>query len=102
MPRLDVDSLYIKRAYYFGVIALISFLVTRALKGVKRFTSTTIPESLFISISIVCFFCGIACVYAIVKAKNEANSFKKIIAVVLGMASFGYIILVIKELFIFF
>ncbi|MFT5891593.1 MAG: hypothetical protein ACI9Y7_001698 [Dokdonia sp.] len=97
MARLDVENLYTKRAYYFGVIALISYLVTSMLQGVKRLTNTNVPEVLFITILLVFVFCGIACLYTIIKARNEANSFKKVIATMLAIGSFVYILLLIKE-----
>ncbi|MEP0263277.1 hypothetical protein [Dokdonia sp.] len=98
MPKLDIENPYSRRSYYFGVIALISFLVISLLQGVKRITDTKVPIGLFITILVVCVFCGLACIYTIIKAKNEIHSFKKVIAVILAMASFVYILLLIKEL----
>ena len=98
MPKLDVENVYTKRAYYFGVIALISFLVSRGLVGVQKLTETKLPVSLLILITIVSIFCSIACIYTIIKAKNEANSFKKMIAIILAMVSFVFILFLIKEL----
>ena len=99
MPKLDTEYVYTKRAYYFGVIALISFLVISLLQGVKRITDTKVPLVLFITILAVCIFCGIACMYNSVKARKEVNSFKKVLAIVLAIASFIYILFLIKETF---
>ncbi len=97
MPKLDIENPYSRRSYYFGIIALISFLTINVLEGVKRLTETKVPAVLLIAILIICVFSGIASMYAIIKAKNETNTFKKIIAKTLAMASFVYIILLIKE-----
>lgn len=99
MPKLDIENPYSRRSYYFGVIALISFLVINLLQGVKRLTETKVPTVLFITISLVCVFSGIASMYTIIKAKNEASSFKKVIAIILAMASFVYIVFLVRELF---
>lgn len=99
MPKLDIENPYSRRAYYFGVLALISFLVISLLQGVKRITDTKVPLALFITILAVCVFCGIACVYNSIKGRNEVNSFKKVIAILLAIASFVYIILLINETF---
>ena len=98
MPKLDIEDVYTKRAYYFGVIGLISFLVSRGLIGVRKLTETELPVSLLILIIIVSVFSSIACIYAIIKAKNEVNSLKKVIAIILAMASFVFILFLIKEL----
>lgn len=99
MPKLDGDHIYTKRAYYFGVIALISFLVVSLLQGVKRLSETKVPLALFITILTVCVFCGLMCIYTIIKGRKEINSFKKIIAMILAIASFVYILLLVKEMF---
>lgn len=99
MPKLDIENPYSRRSYYFGVIALISFLVINLLQGVKRLTETKVPTSLFVTISLVCVFSGIASIYTIIKAKSEANTFKKIIATILAMASFVYIVFLVRVLF---
>ncbi len=99
MPKLDIENPYSRRSYYFGVIALISFLVINLLQGVKRLTETKVPAVLFITISLVCVFSGIASIYTIIKAKNETNTLKKIIATILAMASLVYIMFLMKGLF---
>lgn len=97
MPKLDIENPYSRRGYYFGVLSLISFLVISLLQGVKRITDTKVPLVLFITILAVCVFCGIACVYNSIKGRKEVNSFKKIIAIILAIASFMYILFLIKE-----
>ena len=99
MPKLDIENPYSRRSYYFGVLALISFLVISLLQGVKRITDTQVPFVLFITILVVCIFCGIACIYSIIKGRREVNTFKKIIAIILAVASFIYIVLLLKESF---
>lgn len=98
MPKLDIENPYSRRSYYFGVIALISFLVISFLQGVKRITDTKVPLALFITILIVCVFCGLVCIYTIIKGRKEVNSLKKMIAAILAMASFVYILVLIKEM----
>ncbi|WP_299675037.1 hypothetical protein [uncultured Dokdonia sp.] len=99
MPKLDPEQRYTKRAYYFGVLALISFLVTRGLISVQRLTATSLPAILIVLIIIVCIFCGIACVYSIYMGRKEQGSPKKAISTFLGLGSVIYIILLIKDLF---
>lgn len=96
MPKLAIENPYSRRAYYFGVLALISFLVIRLLQGVKRITDTNVPLALFITILAVCIFCGIACIYNAIRGRKEVNSFKKVIAIILAIASFFYILLFIR------
>jgi len=97
MPKLDLEQRYTKRAYYFGVLALISFLVISLLQGVKRLLDTKVPLVLFITILTVCVFCGLTCVYTIIKARKESTSFKKVVATFLAIGSVVYIVALIIE-----
>jgi len=99
MPKLPIENPYSRRGYYFGVLALISFLVISLLQGVKRITDTKVPLGLFITILAVCVFCGIACIYNTIKGRKEVNAFKKVLAMALAIASFMYILFLIKETF---
>lgn len=99
MPKLDIENPYSRRSYYFGILALISFLVISLLQGVKRITDTKVPLALFIIILTVCVFCGLTCIYTIIKARKESTSFKKVVATFLAIGSLIYIILLIKDLF---
>lgn len=97
MPRLDTRYMYTKRAYYFGLIALISFLVARGLVSVQKLTETSLPASLIIVIIIVSVFCSLACIYSAYKGRKESGTFKKVIAMLLAFGSIVYIILLIIE-----
>lgn len=99
MPKLAIENPYSRRGYYFGVLALISFLVISLLQGVKRITDTKVPLALFMTILAVCIFCGIACMYTTIKGRKEVNSIKKVLAIALAVASFIYILFLIKETF---
>lgn len=101
MPRLDHEHLYTKRAYYFGLIALISFLVTRGLISVQKLTDTLLPVSLLVLIITVSVFCSVTCIYMAYKARGEQATFKKTIATLLAFVSIVYIVLFIREVFIF-
>ena len=98
MPKLDIENPYSRRGYYFGVLALISFLVISLLQGVKRITDTKVPLTLFITILAICVFCALICIYNAIKGRKERNSIKKILAIVLAMASFIFIVLLLKEI----
>jgi len=99
MPKRDIESPYSRRGYYFGVLALISFLVISFLQGIKRITDTKVPLALFIPIMSLCVFCGTACIYHSIKGRKEVNSIKKVLAITLAIASFMYILFLLKETF---
>ena len=99
MPKLDLEHIYTKRAYYFGIIALISFLIMRSLVGIKMLTRTAVPSVLLLFVLMISVFCSVTCVYMMYKARKESSSFKKVVATFLAIGSVVYIILLIRELF---
>lgn len=101
MPRYDVEQLYTKRAYYFGLMAFISFLIMQGLLELDKYTHLELPLVLPIILTIIFLFCSIACMYAIYKGRKERFSFRKIVAIMIAIASLGYIVLIIKGLFFF-
>lgn len=99
MPKLDDGHIYTKRAYYFGIIALISFLAAQGLLTLDKYARLELPMILPLILTILFLFCSIMCMYAIYKARNEHNSIKKVVATFLAIGAVVYIILLIRELF---
>ena len=97
-----MNSSCAKRAYYFGIIALISFLTVRGLVSVQKLTETLLPVSLVILVIIVSVFCSVACLHSAYKGRTEPKTFKKTIATLLAFGSIVYIVLFIKEVVVFF
>ena len=97
MPKLDLEHIYTKRAYYFGIIALISFLIMRSLVGIKMLTRTAVPSVLLLFVLTISVFCCVTCVYMMYKARKESRSFKKIVAILLAIGSVVYIVGLIIE-----
>lgn len=97
MPKLDIENLYTKRAYYFGITALISFLIIRSLVGINMLTRTPVPSVLLLLVLIISVFCSVICIYNMFKAREESGSFKKVVASLLAIASIVYIVSLIIE-----
>lgn len=95
MRRLDNETLYSKRTYFFGVIAFICYLIQNGLNGVQLLTETPIPSSLLSILTVLLFIVITLCIYNAIKSINEPTTFKKIIGLILAMSSLFYIILFI-------
>lgn len=96
MRRLDTTSTYSKRAYFFGIITFICFLIKGGLVSVQTMTETTIPDPLLWTITTLYLLIGLFTVFNSIKGIKEPNTFKKLIALVITAL---FIIQVIKTSF---
>lgn len=85
MRRLDTTFTYSKRAYFFGIIAFICFLIKSGLISVQRLTATIIPNTLLWAITILYLLTGLFAVFYSIKGVKEPNSFKKLIGLAIAV-----------------
>jgi len=96
MRRLDTTSTYSKRAYFFGIITFICFLIKGGLLSVQTMTESSIPDPLFWTITSLYLLVGLFTVFNSIKGIKEPTTFKKLIGLTIAIL---FVLQVIKTSF---